>query len=235
MRHENPLQYTLLSGNKHVIEALFKDRRQYWIFYVSHLDRYHFSIQAPTLMIALKFISSPFSHHSLTQFRSLINQIVITMIIHLKPIARLITHAEIQITFHFDQFRQLNLNYSCIIWWFWVCRARDKTFSSSEVWNCPNETERELAASSRLKTRFSTIFQHFPCGRLRRRGNFPKIFLAALERGETIKKQLFANKRTTNRTTLLRVVLRGFVFASTASFSHSPCWVSCTFYTCFML
>lgn len=51
----------------------------------------------------------------------LINQIVIRMIIHLTSIPSLIMHTQIQITFHFDQFRQLNLNYSshsldCIIW-----------------------------------------------------------------------------------------------------------------------
>lgn len=49
-----------------------------------------------------------------------------------------------------------------------------------------------------------------------------KKILAALERGETIKKQLFANKRTTSRTTLLRMVLRGSVFAPTAFPSLSP-------------
>lgn len=63
-------------------------------------------------------------------------------------------HAQIQITFHFDQFRQMNLNYSSprlhYFRGFWVRCVRDKTFSSSKLENRPKETEREIAALSRV-------------------------------------------------------------------------------------
>lgn len=166
--------------------------------------------------------------HTLTQFCLLINQIVIknAIIWHLlqtwsvnysqyarattfsKPITRL-CHNWTLIT--------VNTTATAALLLFFFYRARDKTFFLSDIASLSNETDWELTMPPGVYTRFSTFFPTFPGNRGNFKGKFQR---STLERAETIKKQLFTNKRNTKTISYnaLEDDFKGFIFAS--KFSH---------------